>query len=228
MTSFWGNSIAPDKPLVVELDPCAELNITAATLQQGGKPGKAALLKICADGGDTFTLATLVPGAREHQRLDVQLGAGNEKVVFTVSGGAKVDLTGYRTVPEEYGMIDDDDDEEEEKHEKADESRQSSLAEAHFGATWDDDSVESEDDDHFETQLFVQIFAARGLTGLAEPNPYVVVQYGAREIVSAPVLKSREPKFLCQAVFPVHQDLAEAYGPVGTDRRLRRWVRGRL
>ena len=131
MTSFWGNSVAPGKPLVVELDPCAELNITAATLQQGGKPGKAALLKICADGGDTFTLATLVPGAREHQRLDVQLGAGNEKVVFTVSGGAKVDLTGYRTVPEEYGMIDDDDDDD------------------------DDDEEEEEDDDDDEVETVV-------------------------------------------------------------------------
>ena len=162
MTSFWGNSIAPGKPLVVELDPCAELNITAATLQQGGKPGKAALLKICADGGDTFTLATLVPGAREHQRLDVQLGAGNEKVVFTVSGGAKVDLTGYRTVPEEYGMIDDDDDDDDDEEEEEDDDDdddddevddEKELARTMFGTArlaGSDDDDDDEDDESFD------------------------------------------------------------------------------
>ena len=64
MSSFWGASVSAKEPLTVEPDPCGDLNITSATVQ-AGKPGKPVLLKICADDGDTFTLAALVPGAHD-------------------------------------------------------------------------------------------------------------------------------------------------------------------
>ena len=38
------------------------------------------------DDGDSFCVAALVPGRRDHQRLELQLGHGNEKIVFSVRG----------------------------------------------------------------------------------------------------------------------------------------------
>ena len=158
MSSFFGMTVSASSPITVEPDPVGDINITAASVS-GGKEGKASMLKICADDGDAFTLATLVPGSRDHQCLDVQLGAGNEKVVFSVVGGAKIDLTGYVTIPEEYGAMESDDDEEDDEEEEASDEGavdERELARTMFGtarlAGSDEESYDSSDDESFDDE----------------------------------------------------------------------------
>jgi len=159
MAQFFGATVTANAPVTIKPDPVGEINITSATLHgDGAASSKPTFLRICADEGDTFTLAALVPGSREHQRLDVQLGAGNEAIVFSVVGKARVDLTGYVTQPEEYGDVDSDDDEEDDSEEDgalaAGDLDEKELARTMFGtarlAGSDESSYDSSDDESFD------------------------------------------------------------------------------
>mmetsp|Transcript_15302 Transcript_15302/g.45702 ORF Transcript_15302/g.45702 Transcript_15302/m.45702 type:complete len:256 (-) Transcript_15302:23-790(-) len=116
MSQFFGVTVKPNDPVAVnpgDHGEDIELNITGATVKSGGIPGKTSFLYIQADDGDHFALAALVPGAREHQRLELQLGAGNEKIVFSVRGGATIDVSGYIAMTETYAIESSDDEDEE-------------------------------------------------------------------------------------------------------------------
>ena len=91
-----------------------------------GKKGEAYVVSCSSDGGPKYTLCILRPGVSESCQIDVLLGVGDERVVFSVSGGsAKVHLTGYEVLEdngdddiygdlEEGDVLEEDEDEDEE------------------------------------------------------------------------------------------------------------------
>mmetsp|Transcript_29644 Transcript_29644/g.100771 ORF Transcript_29644/g.100771 Transcript_29644/m.100771 type:complete len:140 (+) Transcript_29644:259-678(+) len=82
------------------------------------KKGEAYVVSCAADGGPKFTLCVLRAGTCDSVQIDVLLGVGNEKVEFSVSGGAaKVHLTGYEVLEDNgdddiYGDLEDGDDDD--------------------------------------------------------------------------------------------------------------------
>lgn len=140
MATFWGCEISSTSPHVHEPDPADELQLTSAVLVSG--KGKS-FLTVQADDGKEMTVCTMVSGSREQCKLDLLLGGGNDKITFRVSGdkSAKLHLTGYLVVPQEYHQQDEDEEEEDEKV----------LAKNMFGtARLADDDDDDEEDEDFE------------------------------------------------------------------------------
>ena len=70
------------------------------------KKGEAYVVSCAADGGPKFTLCVLRAGTCDSVQIDVLLGVGNEKVEFSVSGGAaKVHPTGSEAL-DDNGAVD--------------------------------------------------------------------------------------------------------------------------
>ncbi|KAJ8605382.1 hypothetical protein CTAYLR_002393 [Chrysophaeum taylorii] len=151
MASFWGCEVSSATPFIHEPDAVGELQLTSVVLVNG--KGKTSLtIQASADDGKEFALCNLTSGSLDQAKLDLLLGAGNEKVTFRVKGdkAAMLHLTGYLVVPEEYGMVGD-----EPAANKVKEDEETELAKTVFGkdrvATNDDEEeeedVEEEDDD---------------------------------------------------------------------------------
>lgn len=105
MASFWGCEVTSGKPYTYEPDPVGELQLTSVALVAG----KKCVLMIQADDGREYALCNLSAEKREQAKLDLLLGAGNEKVSFRAAGEkATLHLTGYLVVPEEIAMDDDE------------------------------------------------------------------------------------------------------------------------
>ena len=111
-----------------------------------GKKGEAYVVSCSSDGGPKYTLCILRPGVSESCQIDVLLGVGDERVVFSVSGGsAKVHLTGYEVLEDNgdddiYGDLEEGDVLEEDEDEDEEDM-------AMYGGESDSDDDDDDDDD---------------------------------------------------------------------------------
>ena len=124
-----------------------------------GKKGEAYVVSCSSDGGPKYTLCILRPGVSESCQIDVLLGVGDERVVFSVSGGsAKVHLTGYEVLEDNgdddiYGDLEEGDVLEEDEDEDEEDM-------AMYGGESDSDDDDDDDDDDDEDAGFNPFAAA--------------------------------------------------------------------